>query len=377
MRQTGRSLTLTVDGKTWVWVTVLLGALGWYKSVALILLLAYFMAALLVLNAILARRQTRCLEAVREPHPGSHAGEETTICVRVVNTGTHPATAGIEAPGERPLHWLVHALPGGESLACAARVAFPRRGRFSGAPVRVASAYPFGLVRCVCTGDPTPPAIVLPALGRANAEGMRQWFQWGGGDGRARRLLRRVTTDQADVRGVRPYRPGDSIRSVHWRSTARRRELMVREYDAAPALELVLVVEPWLPESPTPQDLSGLEAALSLAATIASVWARTQETRITVAVAGRADLVRTTPPTEAGVGEALEPLADVAGAETFAVLSPGDFNRPLSRAVCVLVSSRPASPYADALTSSTGRPFRAVSPADRLPWYHPPAPGST
>jgi uncharacterized protein (DUF58 family) len=37
----------------------------------------------------------------------------------------------------------------------------------------------------------------------------------------------------ADVRSVRAYVPGDPARLVHWRSTARRGELMVRELEAA------------------------------------------------------------------------------------------------------------------------------------------------
>ena len=47
----------------------------------------------------------------------------------------------------------------------------------------------------------------------------------------------------------------------HWRTTARRGELMVREYDTAPSPELVLVVEPWLPTNPTATDRERLEAA--------------------------------------------------------------------------------------------------------------------
>jgi uncharacterized protein (DUF58 family) len=37
----------------------------------------------------------------------------------------------------------------------------------------------------------------------------------------------------ADVRSVRSYVPGDPARLVHWRSTARRGEIMVRELEAA------------------------------------------------------------------------------------------------------------------------------------------------
>ncbi|MEY2424799.1 MAG: hypothetical protein QOI61_371, partial [Actinomycetota bacterium] len=42
--------------------------------------------------------------------------------------------------------------------------------------------------------------------------------------------------DAADVRTVRAYIPGDAARHVHWRSTARRGELMVREFDTTELL---------------------------------------------------------------------------------------------------------------------------------------------
>jgi uncharacterized protein (DUF58 family) len=180
-----------------------------------------------------------------------------------------------------------------------------------------------------------------------------------------------VTSDQADVRGLRPYRSGDSLRSVHWRSSARRGELMVREYDAAPSPDLVLVVEPWLPAKPTPGDRANLEAALSLAAAVALGWSRDVGIRVTVAVAGE-PAARTGAPTEAFLREALAPLAGARGAPSFEALAPDAFDRPLASAARVLVSSRRESPYAAALARSTGRPFAVVDPSAGMPWYHPP-----
>jgi uncharacterized protein (DUF58 family) len=214
--------------------------------------------------------------------------------------------------------------------------------------------------------------VVLPALGVADVDGMRRWMHHTMGDGRARKLLRRVTSDQAEVRGVRPFRPGDPIRSVHWRSSARRRELMVREYDVAPALDLIMVVEPWVPLIPTPQHYEKVEAALSLAVTIASTWSRVYGTTVIVAVAGDPSSVRTAKPTEAEVRTALEPLATAVSAPMHTPFGPQVFGRAVSRSVRVLVSSRTASPHANALSNSTGRIFTAVSPADASWWYQAP-----
>ncbi|MDD3410416.1 MAG: DUF58 domain-containing protein [Eubacteriales bacterium] len=59
-------------------------------------------------------------------------------------------------------------------------------------------------------------------------------------------LVRRfIEPDPFLMSGVRPYRPGDSQRDVHWAATARLRELMVKTYDfsADPHLLVVLNVQ--------------------------------------------------------------------------------------------------------------------------------------
>jgi uncharacterized protein (DUF58 family) len=184
-------------------------------------------------------------------------------------------------------------------------------------------------------------------------------------------VLRRVTTDHAEVRGVRPYRAGDALRDVHWRTTARRGEPMVREYDAAPSPELVLVIEPWLPDAPTPADRDRLERALSLAATIAVTWRRACDSPVMVVVPGREPVISTAA-SEEDLRAALTPLAEVGGGATPEAL-PGDaFDRHLARGARVVVSSRSNTPYAAALARSTGKAFATIGPDDRLPWYMPP-----
>jgi uncharacterized protein (DUF58 family) len=372
---TGR-LSLTGEGLAWLGASLLLGVVGWLKSINLVLIIAYMMATLLVLNGLLARRQVRRVVAARGSAAPAHAGEESILQVTVTNNAERPATVTVEdRAGAEASGWLVYGLGPGASAPCSARLVFPARGRFASS-LAVSSAYPLGLVKFE---RPTAGAdlIVLPAVGVADADGLRQWLlRQAGGDSRVRKVLRRVTSDEADVRGVRPYRPGDPIRGIHWRSSARRGELMVREYDAAPSPDLVLVVEPWLPANPTPAAAANLERALSMAATVALTWSRAFGARVTLGVAGDPASVRTTGPADTAVREALAPLADVAGGEKFGALGPDAFDRALLRAVRVVVSSRARSPYAAVLTRSTGRPFVALSPADRVPWYQPPVIGS-
>ncbi|TDD89578.1 DUF58 domain-containing protein [Actinomadura rubrisoli] len=97
------------------------------------------------------------------------------------------------------------------------------RGRFRVGPLTVRLADPFGmveLVRSFSLSDRltvTPAIVPLPAGRLAGA-----WT--GGGDS----VARAVSAAGEDDVAPREYRHGDDLRRVHWRSTARHGELMVR-----------------------------------------------------------------------------------------------------------------------------------------------------
>jgi uncharacterized protein (DUF58 family) len=366
------ALRFTPTGAWWLAASALIGAVAWYKSINLVLIVVYAMVALLLLNALVAWRAVRRTTAGRAAMPPVFAGERAECGIVVANGSGAPVTVtATERAGEHSNSFLVYRLPAGQRLACAAAREFPARGRFGG-PVALLSGSPFGLMECERPCGPGAEIVVLPRLGYAEPDGLRRWlFRQAGGDGRARRVLRRVTTDQAEVRGVRQYRPGDALREVHGRTTARRGEVMVREYDAAPAPELVLVVEAWLPPNPTRADRERLEAALSLATTVAVTWRRAFDNPVTVAIPGTEPAIATAA-SEEDLREALAPLADLAGGPQPAPLPAELFRHHLARGARILVSSRPHSPYAAALSRATGKAFYPVSPADRLPWYQPP-----
>jgi uncharacterized protein (DUF58 family) len=103
------------------------------------------------------------------------------------------------------------------------RVRSDVRGRYRVGPLTVRLADPFGLVELVRSFSVadrltvTPPIVSLPA-GRLSGA----WT--GGGESLARAI---ANAGEDDVT-PREYRHGDDLRRVHWRSTARRGELMVR-----------------------------------------------------------------------------------------------------------------------------------------------------
>ncbi|WP_026405825.1 DUF58 domain-containing protein [Actinomadura rifamycini] len=103
------------------------------------------------------------------------------------------------------------------------RVRADARGRYRVGPLTVRLTDPFGmveLVRSFSAGDSltVTPEVVPLRPGRLSGA----WT--GGGDS----LARAVAAAGEDDVAPRDYRHGDDLRRVHWRSTARRGELMVR-----------------------------------------------------------------------------------------------------------------------------------------------------
>ena len=101
-------LTLTSEGVAWLGAAFVLGGVGWFKSINLVLILAYLMAALLCLNGWLARRQGRRITAARTAHPPVFAGE-TRLPPRVGDQYRPPAGDRQRRGSSRKRHHgLVH-----------------------------------------------------------------------------------------------------------------------------------------------------------------------------------------------------------------------------------------------------------------------------
>jgi uncharacterized protein (DUF58 family) len=111
------------------------------------------------------------------------------------------------------------------------------RGRFTTGPLTVRTTDPFGLVRLdrqfVATSEVlvTPEVVPLSVMRTAGGAGSA-------GEARPHRI---GVVGQDDAL-VRDYRQGDDVRRIHWRSTARWGELMVRREEQAwdPSASIIL-----------------------------------------------------------------------------------------------------------------------------------------
>src|SRR5205823_7415608 len=161
------------------------------------------------------------------------------------------------------------------------------RGKHTIAPLVARSSYPFGLASKRIQLLPPEEIVIIPKPARVDAERLRAWLfrAWHGRD-EERRRVRRLVEHEAEIHGLRDYRAGDSPRRVHWKATARRNRLTVREYEDAVPPRLVVVVDPWLPEHPTTADRDRLERVIALAAGVCNEWRREAGARMALVIAG-------------------------------------------------------------------------------------------
>lgn len=363
----------TREAVLWFAVGLLIALVGWLKQINLLSLIAYFALALQLVNALIAWRMAAKIEAARTPPAPLFAGETATVIGRVRNRSRTLAIVSLrEGSGDAPRSWFLPALRGRRSAEFTGLIDYPARGRHQLPPIEAVSGYPFGLFQFRRPLDPGGEVVVLPALGVVDLVELRRWMLRNTAvTDASRRMLRRAAPADGDVRGVRPYRPGDSPRDVHWKTSARRDQLLVREYDRTPPMDILLVVDPWVPSVPTDRLSAGkLELALSVAVSVAWAWVHAElPGNVTLLVGGAIWTARSGPGTPAFVRTGFTPLADVTGAPTVATI-PTDLLRGAARASRLVVTTRANSPVAGQLRAS-GVGVAAAEVGRPLPWFTP------
>lgn len=140
-------------------------------------------------------------------------------------------------PGHRASR-VVHSLKPGREHTWTARTLCDRRGRFRLGPVTIASSDPLGLFEFRRELPQTRSIVVYPAT-----VPMRSFPHPAsllpGGDALQRRT-HYITTNAA---GVRDYAPGDSLNRIHWRSTARKSHLIVKEFELDPLMDVWIFLD--------------------------------------------------------------------------------------------------------------------------------------
>jgi len=172
------------------------------------------------------------------------------------------------------------------------RITLHRRGRYRFGPLRVSTRFPLGLVKAQLTIPSYAELIVAPRLGRL----LPAWTALLEAEqvGDQRRHPQRGISD-GDYYSLRPWQTGDSLRWLHWRTTAKLGRPVVRQYERRKSRDVTILLDPFLPSRATERDEGLLELAISLSATAVADLTSRGQSRLTVAIAGRRPQIHTGP----------------------------------------------------------------------------------
>ncbi|MEL6270378.1 MAG: DUF58 domain-containing protein, partial [Chloroflexota bacterium] len=179
-----------------------------------------------------------------EPYQEFHEADEVDIALTIKaarrRAGVHldvMETSPLAAPDDdnRTVSVFVPMLPAGNEVTINYTQIINRRGLHSFPPVQMKTRAPFGLFQRSGELDVATSVLVYPEVRKLTAL-----------DFLDRQPAAQITSQRTgignEVVGVRPYRPGDSPRHIHWRSVARTGRLVSKEFaeETQPGVSIVI-----------------------------------------------------------------------------------------------------------------------------------------
>jgi len=226
-----RRTRLTRPGAGVLGVAAGSGLLGWLigqpelTGLAALSAIALAAAAAWVLTAPNSTEVTRTLIPAR-----TQVGSEVLVQLRIRNRGRRrvPVQRLSERAGSHGTVTLnVAPIPAGSTRDLTYRYAAQRRGVHRLGPTSITVEDPFALVRTSGECGGVSELIVLPRTWP-----VPQLPGAAGGQALDRRTpLPSPARHDEEFASLRSYQPGDDLRRVHWRSSARQGRLVVRQYD--------------------------------------------------------------------------------------------------------------------------------------------------
>lgn len=212
--------TLFGTGFAFMLIITALGGLNFNNNLALLLVFVTGSAAQLTTH--IAYRNLVGLEVQAVSAAPVFAGETVCFLLHLANPTERPrySLAGALAAGR---NGSIIDLPAGTQRAMKLGIPSVNRGWLHAPPLRLETRYPLGLfrawswlfpdARCLVYPQPARDAPPLPTRGEGHSGETRK----GEGD---------------QVHGLRMYRPGDALKHIAWRTSARHDQLYSREMES-------------------------------------------------------------------------------------------------------------------------------------------------
>jgi uncharacterized protein (DUF58 family) len=236
---------------------------------------------------------TRGVELERRAPAEAFQGDRVRTSLVVTNRG-RGVRLGLDLRDEHleSVRAFVGRLDPGEAAIVDTRRVAARRGVHETSDVVVASAAPVGVAEVRRRVAVPSPTVVYPALVRLDR---LDFLEAAPTPERAIHTVPRRGTGP-DYLGIREYRVGDSMRHVHWASTARHGAMMVREFEREQTRRLAVVIDTST-DLPVEAGPTPLDVCCSVAASVAfAAHGAGQGVRLVAAVGGEPVSVARTDP---------------------------------------------------------------------------------
>ncbi len=276
MRLHRRKTRITYEGLSFLLILafIVLGSI--LRQINLLVLLSGLMIAPFFFNWRISRKMLERVVFSRRLPPWAHAKTRFSVDWQAINQGNSlPAweiriddnicSTNSSEPDSIRASVVIHQVNPGQKAVGQFMCAFSKRGVYEFGPARANSAFPMGLIRTTIALPETQRLIVAPELVRL----CHNWLA-------AIRSSAPRQQDCSDRRtgrshegffALRNWQAGDSRRLVHWRSSAKRGELLVRQGVDPDALQTTILFD-FGTDAALPVSASSSELLASIAATI-------------------------------------------------------------------------------------------------------------
>jgi len=360
-------LRLTREGSWYLAAWMLMVVMGFYHNNNFVMLVAALAFGPVVSSVFASASMLRCLTVSRRPPVSAvHEGGRLTIEYALDNSKWIAAAIALTLDEELqpedktlprvrrvPIRAFWEHVPAGRRGRARWNGTAPGRGRYRFRSLEIMTAHPFGLLERRVSISMPAQLVVYPAVGVLTRRGRR--LQREASESRRGQRQER-SIQQLDYHGLREYRPGDSPRSIHWRTTARIGVPMVKEFEVQRQQDLAILVDPWLPRHHADAEhREAVERAIQFAATVIVEVCRDPGRRVALGWTGTAPGARHGLTSPRLMHECLENLAVLKShpegkpADLIELLPPST----LREAFFVIVTTRPLT-VADLAPTSNG-----------------------
>lgn len=275
-KPTDRRLSICPEGWAYLLVVLIVLAAALLRQINLLMAFFGMLAAIPLLSWRVVQASLNRLEVHRKIPEWISAGDLLVVEIDVTNgrrrLGSWALVVGdtvrrVGHDDAKPLapEILFTSVPAGQSRRMTYRGRLPERGKYEFGPLQISTRFPLGLLRSSMTLPRTDTLLVFPRLGRLGPGWNRLQATAEVGSGQA---VRQQGLLAGDFYGLRNWRHGDSHRWIHWRTSARRQSVIVRQFERQRNQDLAIVLDLWQPDAPEPRHLDNVELTVSCGATI-------------------------------------------------------------------------------------------------------------